>query len=213
LGLNRADGAFNLLTQDLTQSVCIDFVRKLAIPSGRENLYVLPGSEKTERAQQGLYQVHPLYIRDALEAVFFDMDFDYIVLDTMPSKHAAQEQPIWASDYLIIPIKPEQDSIDGLSLMWAQLNGMIKHPTPDMRWKGALLGIMLNEYEENMIASRDTLEVLKNSFKPDLILGPIHRAQAFMQISGLGKTIYEKDPESRAVTEYETIIDRIVAAR
>ena len=217
LGIEQDDGAFNLLSQDLGRERNVEFVRSLVVETGRENFWVLPGSDKTEQAQQQLYHQSPHFLRGSIERVFFNHVYDYIILDTMPSKHALQEQPIWASDYLLIPITPEQGALDGLELMWAQLTEMLKNPNPEMRWSGSVLGIEFNEYEVSgeylTKATRDTMEIIKASFPEELILGPIHRSQIFIQNSGIGKTIYETANTERAIKEYDTILKVILSAK
>jgi len=214
LDMEEDDGVYQLLTQDYSKKRSIEYVRSFVAESGRDNLWVLPGNERTADASQLIYNQPNNFLRAALEAIFFGKQFDYILIDNMPSKQNLQVQPIWAADHLVIPVKPDQGSIDGIVKMWKQLEDLVNDPVPALRWPGAVLGFILNEYEEGGLkVVRGAEAILQGSFPAEMMLGNVHRATVFKQCAGQGKTIWEWDPRGRSCQEYEGIVSKVLRAK
>ncbi len=95
----------------------VQYIRSYLVEA-RPNLWVMPGNEQTADALSMLNKRPVSYVRDAIYTVFGDLGFDYILLDTQPGKMSSSflESPLWASDFLIIPIQPDQLSLDGVTM-------------------------------------------------------------------------------------------------
>lgn len=211
LGLVKDDGAFALLTLDSTKKPAAEMIYGSVISSGREHLYVLPGSEKTYAAANILAGKPISHTRKVISSLFFRPQLDYVVIDTQPGESfELQTMAIWAADYLIIPTACAQSSLDGLYSLWDTAKRMKGEIDPEKRWHGAVLGVLINEYEAGRTTSEETLTRAVEKCTQDAILGPIHRAQLFKQMEGQGKTLWEKDPNSRAAKEYWDILSKII---
>jgi chromosome partitioning protein len=211
LGLVRDDGAFALLTLDVSKKSVAEMVRSMVISSRRDHLYVLPGSEKTYSAVNILSGKPISHLRKVIASLFFRGSIDYIVIDTQPGESfELQTMAIWAADYLIIPTACAQSSLDGLYSLWETAKRMKAEIDPDRVWHGAVLGVLINEYEQGKTTSEETLARVIEKCSQEAILGPIHRAQLFKQMEGQGLTLWEKDPKSRAAQEYNAILSKII---
>ena len=213
----------NMLMNDVSRLAILRMVRDMVEkpypetdesekPAWVEYLHVLPGDKRTSLARDAFQgQDHLPLLRERIEQLFFDAGYDYIILDTSPSVGGIQEPAVWAADYLLIPVTPEQGAYDGLSKLLDDVEAM-SNLRDGLKWQGSLLGVILNEFESNKNLSIQVYEALRNHFG-DRLLGPIHRTTYFPQASGAGKSIYEWDPNGRAVKEYNEIIDFILRAR
>ena len=211
LGLVKDDGAYALLTLDISKMNTVDMIYRTVIPSGREHLYVLPGSERTYTAVSALTGKPVSHLRKVLTALFARASFDYVLIDTQPGESfELQTQAIWAADYLIIPVGCAQSSLDGLYSLWETARTLKGEIVPAHRWNGAVLGVLVNEYEEGRATSEEALARVREKCSPEAVLGPIHRAQIFKQMEGQGLTLWEKDPKSRAAKEYAEVVSRII---
>jgi chromosome partitioning protein len=241
LGLDEDIAVHSLLTLNVEKPVVAEYVRSLVLPSNRENLWILPGNKRTSEGLIRLLRKPVAYMRWALETVFFTGDYDYIVLDTMPSELEEEEDApnsaLWAADMVLIPVQPNTDSMRGGKKLWDELERISKleddtEPTSyrgkslkdlhlkdpaDLlklkRWRGVALGLMLNQFEEGRSASKEAWELLCQVFSQDLLFGPIHRAAIFEQIAGMGKTIFEREPQGRGAKEYHQVVSKILKAR
>jgi chromosome partitioning protein len=211
LGLVKDDGAYALLTFDRLDKPSAAMVYERIISSRREQLFVLPGDERTYAAGYHLREKPISTIRNNISAVFFRPSIDYIVIDTQPGEsYELQTMAMWAADYLIIPTACAQSSLDGLYSLWDTARQLKAEIDPRRRWHGAVLGVLVNEYEEGRNTSKETLERVIEKCTQDAVLGPIHRAEVFKQMEGQGLTLWEKAPRSRAAKEYESVISRIL---
>lgn len=205
LGRNPAMGVFYLLTMGTTPPETA-FVKSLIQPTARDGLWLMPGDQQTMAAQTVLNaQDKPVScIRESI-ARLFSPDLHYIVFDTAPSVGGIQERAVWASDLVIIPTATEFLSADGVGKV-VQMMSLLQS---SKKWKGSLLGVLPTFYDEQTRESKATLEILRETFGSSL-LAPIHRATILRECAAEGQTIFEKDPNSRAAQEYQTLADLVV---
>ena len=203
LGINQEPGAFNLLIAPPGGTV--DTLKQWVRNTGRENLWLIPGNNTTSTAQIVINaEGRPMScIRDAVRA-FTRNGLDYIVFDTAPSVGGIQERAVWAANLLIIPTATEYLSADGVSKT-LDLVAVLQSKL----WSGALLGVLPTFYDEQTKESRAMMDSLRQTFK-DRLLAPIHRATVLRECVAEGKTIFEKDPGSRAAQEYDALVNLVV---
>jgi chromosome partitioning protein len=216
LNVQENGGAYHLLTQrNPTAPNVRQFIHSFVQPTQRDNLWVLPGDKSTSDAQEIVRRNSLEHVKNVL-CVFDGLGLDYILIDTSPSIGGIQESANFASDYLLIPTHPKHLSMRGMKLLWDDLQRMhqgVQGPGGEkLTWKGKLLGIVLNEYEERKVASEKAVNALNENF-PGRILPAVHRAQAFVYCEEEGVTIFERDGQSRAAEEIRTLAELILRAR
>lgn len=207
MGLKEEPGIFFLLmssVKPLEKNELI-LVRQQVRVTGRQHLWIIPGSQETVVAQNTLAALEkPVsFIREAI-GVFMRNGLDYIVIDTSPSLGGLQERAIWAADFVIVPVAMEFGSLQGL-----QKTVGIMQKIKSQNWKGVLGGILPTFYDEVTKETRKIEEDLRAGFG-ELVLQPIHRATVFRECIAEGLTIFEKAPESRAAKEYEVLVDTVL---
>lgn len=111
------------------------------------NLYILPGnlnlfkleisagSGKENRLKKYLETVEPIY------------KFDYVIIDTPPTPSIWMISALVASNYYIIPVKPDPLSYTGVSL----LQNIVEQKKDDLDLDIKCLGIVLTMVEGNTI--------------------------------------------------------------
>ena len=194
LNVEPNQNAFNLLVTGQPPSLWVQ-------PTGRENLWIIPGNNMTSAAQAVMTATNkPISaIRDVLKPLF--KDFDYIFLDTAPSTGGIQERAIWAADRVIIPTATEFLALDGLKKvvsMTVELH--------ERGWKGKIAGVLPTFFDEQTNQSKTAMAQLSEAFG-NRLLPPIHRATVLRECAAEGVTIFEKDPKSRAALEYTAVAD------
>lgn len=201
LAVNPEPGIFNILvnpTADIHQ-----WIRQ----TGRTGLDLLPGDRSTATAQIVLNaENRPISSIYQLLAPLAK-EYDYIICDTAPSVGGIQERVVWASNLVLVPTATEFLPMDGL----AQTMEMFKELRTNKSWGGALFGILPTFADDQTNESKKSLADLRQAFG-EYILSPIHRATVLRECAAEGKTIFEKDPASRASREY-TELCREIAKR
>lgn len=198
LAVNPEPGVFNALINPKGD------IRQWIRETGREGLDILPGDRTTATAQIVINaENRPI---DAIRQLFRPLakEYDYVIFDTAPSVGGIQERAIFAADMVLIPTATEFLSMDGLDQMMETLEAIRKSD-----WKGTLFGILPTFCDEQTNESKKSMQELRESFG-DYVLNPIHRATILRECAAEGKTIFEKDPTSRAAREYEELGREIV---
>lgn len=86
-------------------------------------------------------------------------NFDYVIIDTPPTPSIWMASALIASDYYIIPLKPDPLSVTGIDL----LNSIIQSKKENFGLKLQCLGVAMNMVEESTIVYRETLAYLKTT--------------------------------------------------
>lgn len=174
-------------------------------PTRRENLFLLPGSQMTAKAQRLLtIEEKPInYIKDQLSTIR-RLGFDYLLFDTPPSTGGLQEMASWAADLAVIVSSLDYLSADGVS----GFVEMLKVLQLEKQWRGKLAGVLPTFYDEQTRTTREQMANLQTAF-PEQVFTPIHRATILREASAEGLTIFEKDIKSRSAFEYEDLARRL----
>ena len=211
LGMNPESGAFYLLTMGRTPQE-MSFVQQWIRQTGRENLWIIAGSQETMAAQTVMNAQNKLvsHIREAItplmvKSLAISKSFDYLIFDTAPSVGGIQERAIWAADLVLVPTATEYLSIDGVKKVAETMLILQK----DKAWKGSLLGVLPTFYDEQTRESASAMDDLHHGFG-ERVFPPIHRATTLRECAAEGVTIFEKDPKCRAAEEYRRLIDLVM---
>jgi len=205
LGLPPESGVYYLLTMGFKPHEN-EFVKQY-VRQARPNLWLIPGDQGTSNAQLLLDGRKAPYnaIREALGR--FKSGPDYIILDTAPSVGGILERAVWAADLVITPTSCEYLSTDSVKQMQALMEKLER----EEHWRGRLLGVLPTMYHDQIKEHRAALEDLRVGFG-DKVLAPIHRAAVLAECPGENKTIFEKEPGSRAAKEYAALVKAVLRA-
>ena len=206
LGMNPDLGAFYLLMMGGATGSEIDFVRQWIRKTSRERLMLIPGNQETMAAQSLMAaQERPVsYIREAIRPFIKD-GWNYILFDTAPSVGGIQERAIWAADLVIVPTATEFLSTDGVAKIISTLHVLQEKK----EWKGSLLGVLPTFYDEQTRESASAIQDLRQGFV-ERLLDPIHRATVLRECAAEGRTIFERNPQSRAAQEYQELVKLVL---
>ena len=205
LGLSTEPGVFYLLTMGTTPHESA-FMQQYVRPTGRENLWLLPGDQTTNAAQTVLNaQDAPISaIRTRLKAIQSN-DLLYIILDMAPSVGGIQERALWAADFVLIPSSTEYLATEGAH----QIAQTLLYLQTKRDWPGTLLVVLPTLYHAHLREHRAAYADLKAGFG-ERVFPPIHRATVLSECPGEAQTIFEKAPTGRAAQEYQQLVDLIL---
>jgi len=188
LGLPAGNDLFALLTPGSNTKLA-DGV----YPSGRTNLNVVRSDQRTSPLKIILAAMD---MREyALDTLLQDHDYDVVILDSAPSVDVLMTAAIIASDYLLVPARPEQLSLKGI-------RDLLKSLTTLQRYTTCVLGAVLPTFydrttNESLLQLRHLVETFGESVWP-----PIPQDTSCREASRTGKTLWEYAPKSRAMTGY-----------
>lgn len=126
-----------------------------------DNLYILPGNLELFKieitAQSGWVNRLKFYLQE----MEIEYGFDYTIIDTPPTPSIWMTSALLASNYYIIPVKPDPLSLTGIDL----LRSIIEQKKSDLDLSVKCIGLVLTMTETNTkVYSAAVKNIERNSF-------------------------------------------------
>lgn len=147
-----------------------------------------------------------LKLRKALKEV--DDDYDFIIMDTHPSRNRLLNMAYIASDYIIVPVEADDASIDGLKSIFKDLKEY-----NDAGWSDSeVLGIIYCRYE-NTVQHRFQKNIIEGVLKDnnsDAFVLPVRKCIQATEAKSEGTSMQKGKKYCTASMDYRYIADTII---
>ena len=184
-------------------------VAQQIIPSGRENLSILPSEMDLAGVEIELARSddHLTRLRVILQALKPNDLFEYCILDTPPSLGVLMTSALAAADEILIPLQCEWFGLEGLA--------KIVHVIDQIRGSDAnpgikLEGIVMTMYDGRTLLSRQVVEEVSKFFPDQMYRTMIPRTIRIGEAPSHGKTIFEHDPNGLGAQAYGAMADEFL---
>jgi len=125
----------------------------------RPGLCLLPGHLELHRLEMGGGQGREHRLKRYVEHLRTFGTFDYVLIDTPPTPSAWMSSALIASDFYIVPVKPEPLSATGVDLLRAVVSRIEENYALNLRCAGVVFTLA----EENTIVFRQAVEFIDNN--------------------------------------------------
>ena len=135
-------------------------------------------------------------------------NYDYVLLDCMPSLGMLTVNALAASDNVIIPVQAQYLSAKGLEQLLQTINKVRRQINPKLKIEGILLTMVdsRTNYAKDISALiRDTYGTKLKVYKTD-----IPRSVRAEEISAEGKSIFEHDPKGKVADAYRVLTKEVL---
>lgn len=132
--------------------------------------------------------------------------YDFAFIDCPPSLSLLTINAIVASQYTLIPVSPDFLSLKGL----AQLQGILEKIREGIGAKVEILGIVPTIVDRRKIATRESLNILRDSFGHLVTETEIRINVKLEEAPSHGKTIFEYDPRSVGAACYRQLAEEVL---
>ena len=135
-------------------------------------------------------------------------DYDFIILDCMPSLGMLTVNALAASDQLIVPVQAQYLSAKGLEQLLQTVNKVKRQINPGLRIEGILLTMVdgrTNVAKEISCLIRETYGSRLKVFATE-----IPRSVRAAEISAEGKSIYAHDPGGKVAAAYKELTKEVI---
>lgn len=122
----------------------------------RDGLLLLPGHLELYRLEMGGGQGRENRLRRYMDILRQRGDIDYVIVDTPPTPSAWMSSALIASDYYVVPVKPEPLSTTGIDLLRAVVSRVQENYSLDI----SCAGVVLTLAEPTTLVFRDTIAFL-----------------------------------------------------
>lgn len=135
-------------------------------------------------------------------------DYDFIILDSMPSLGMLTINALAASDQLIIPVQAQYLSAKGLEQLLQTVNKVKRQINPRLRIEGILL-TMVDARTNN---AKEISGLIRETYGSRLKVFDIEipRSVRAAEISAEGKSIFAHDPGGKVASAYQELTKEVI---
>ena len=135
-----------------------------------------------------------------------EADYDYIIIDTMPSLGLITVNALTAAHSVIIPVQCEYFALEGISKLLNTIKIIQKrlHPSLDIE------GFLLTMYDGRNNLSNQVLEEVKKYFQEMVFKTLIARNVRLSEAPSHGKSVIEYDATSKGAQNYLNLAKEIL---
>ena len=133
----------------------------------------------------------------------FKEDYDYILIDCMPSLGMMTINALVAADSVIIPCEPSYLSVKGLDLLLHSISRIKRQINPEL----TIEGILMTMVDSRTINARDITSALRDSIGINIKIfnTEIPRSVRAQECANLGESIFAHDPNGKVAEAYERL--------
>ncbi len=145
-------------------------------------------------------------LKQYLETV--KQNYDFILLDCMPSLGMLTVNALAAADQVLIPVQANYLSAKGLEQLLTTISRVKRQINPKLQIEGILLTMVdarTNDAKEISQLIRDTYGGKIKVYSTD-----IPRSVRAAEISAEGKSIFEHDPKGKVAEAYEALTKEVI---
>ena len=137
-------------------------------------------------------------------------NYDYIIIDCVPSFGYLNTAALLASDFVLIPTTADNYSIEGLADLLGKINKINK-----IKERGGgsidILGIVLNLLDgSRTIIQKELEEVLRDSYKGMVFNSILNKSTKFAESPAFNQSITEYAPQSKAAKQFSLFMEELI---
>lgn len=180
------------------------------LQSPSKNLYIITADMGLEKANNELSARFgkERFLRRAIDRITQKEKFDYVFLDSNPSFSHLTINVLYASDYVLIPFKPEFNSFKGIMQLFDNISEM-QEIQPDLN----VLGFVITMARQQTRSTQEAIAEIQafaaqqncNVFSPAIRLA-VDAADA----PSYGKSIYSYKPYAGVAQDYEVLAQNVL---
>ncbi len=176
-------------------------VDEIIMPTGRQNLDLLPADENLAGAMVELASVERREWRMATGLAMLHGKYDIILIDCPPSLGLLTINALCAATQVFIPLQCEYLALEGL----AQLKGTIDRVRERLNRHLSILGVAMTMYDGRTNLAQQVVMEVRRYFPAQICNTLIPRSVRASEAPSYGQALAEYDPTSRAAMAYAAL--------
>ena len=134
--------------------------------------------------------------------------YDFILIDCPPSLSLLTVNALVAAHAVLIPVKTDYLSIQGIRLLLLTVDNVRKKSNPFLE----IVGVLPTIYDGRNNHDRGALDKLRSVLEPNIhVFSPIHRSTRFDNAALEGRPILELEPDTPSVETYYQLAEHLIA--
>jgi len=132
--------------------------------------------------------------------------YDFALIDCMPSLGMLTINALTAADSVIIPVQADYLPARGLEQLLKTVARVKRQLNPKLE----VDGILLTMVDNRTVFSREMCQKVRQNYGTRVLMSEIPRSVRAAEISAVGKSIYEYDPNGKATQAYERLTKEVL---
>lgn len=186
----------------------IEFDPKDAILSHKEGVDVIPSNKLLTGMDMSLFTVEDreMVLKEYLELL--EMDYDYIIIDCMPSLGMLTINALSAADSVLIPVQPQYYAADGLTELLKVVKGIKQRFNPGLEIEGILFTMDSSRYNN----SKRNKQAVKAAYGAEMRIfeHSIPQSEAIAETASEGVSIFAYDNRSKGAKSYAELVREVL---
>jgi chromosome partitioning protein len=183
-------------------------MRDVTIKTKNPNIDLVPANVELSQAQLDLVNAftRELVLKEMLEPV--RNEYDYILLDCLPSLGLLTINALSASDAVLIPLQADFLAMKGLAMLLTTIIRVQEKINSSLK----ILGILFTMTNSRTLHSREVIEVTKRAFGSRIRVfeTQIPVSVRFKEAPAAGMTILEYAPASEGADAYRELVKEVL---
>lgn len=181
---------------------------KQGILHHEEGVDILPGNIELSGLEISLIGVisRETILREFIS--YARKDYDYIIIDCMPSLGMLTVNALASADSVLIPVQAAYLPVKGLQQLIKTIGRVKRQLNPQLKIEGILLTMVDNRTNYAKDISMQVYDAYSSSVNVFAVEIPLSVRAA--EISAEGSSIYEYDPKGKAAFAYTALIKEVI---
>jgi chromosome partitioning protein len=149
-------------------------------------------------------------LKESLKTMQTDLDsedFDFIIIDCLPSFGHLHLAALNAADYVLIPVKPAPYALAGMKDLFETIKKARKYFNADLK----ILGIVINQADgRKPIIEREMEKALREAYGELVFKTKINKRVKFEESPAFQQAITQYSPKGPAAKEFEALTAEIL---
>lgn len=196
---NTGVGVYDLMMNDEIR--CKD----VAVATGHENLFLVPGDIALARAEVELAQGSRRNTRLSAK-LSEDVGYDYALIDTPPSLGFLTLNALSAAGEVLIPVQASYLAMEGLKRLLDTIEAVCEHENPILD----ICGLLLTMYDRRTIHAAQVEERLRDHFGDEVFDTVIYRSVDFDYATVAREPLVFHDSRARGAVAYRKLAQEVI---
>ena len=135
-------------------------------------------------------------------------EYDYILIDCMPSLGMMTINALSAADSVLIPVQPQYYAADGLMELLKVVKGIHQRFNPDLQIEGILFTMDSSHYNN----SKRNKQAVRDAYGAEIIIfdQTIPRTEALAETASEGVSIFSYDAKGKGAYSYQALVQEVL---
>jgi chromosome partitioning protein len=198
---------YDVLTSVIRNSGKVS-LREVILPTGRPGIDIVPANVELSQAQLDLVSAftRELMLREMLRSV--RKDYDYILIDCLPSLGLLTINALSAADSVLIPLQADFLAMKGLAMLLNTIIHVQERINPPLE----IMGILFTMTNTRTLHSREVIEVTRRAFgnKIRVFETTIPFSVRFKEAPAAGESILTYAPKTEGAEAYRLLTEEVL---